>query len=218
MSPTCPCAIPALLAKSAASLDRLSDGRVELGLGAGAFWEGIARLGRPVSQREESVDALVEAIAMIRRLWAGDTAGRWRASTTGRAAPTPGPNRPTNRDLARRLRPADDARRRTARRRRVPEPARLPLDGGAGAPRRDRQGGPRCRARPGRIRRVANLNGVIADGTVRGLATRPGRALGRRARQARPRPALRRLRRVVRPRGPARADRAVRDRGRARRA
>src|ERR1700674_5798039 len=32
---------PAVVARAAASLDLLSGGRVELGLGAGAFWEGI---------------------------------------------------------------------------------------------------------------------------------------------------------------------------------
>src|SRR6187551_3991010 len=32
---------PAVLAQSAASLDILSDGRVELGLGAGSFWDAI---------------------------------------------------------------------------------------------------------------------------------------------------------------------------------
>lgn len=32
---------PAMLAKAAASLDLLTDGRVELGLGAGHFWEAI---------------------------------------------------------------------------------------------------------------------------------------------------------------------------------
>ena len=42
---------PAMLAKAAASLDVLTRGRVEIGLGAGAFWEAIeamvARVGVP---------------------------------------------------------------------------------------------------------------------------------------------------------------------------
>ena len=38
---------PAMLAKAAASVDLLSDGRFELGLGAGAFWDAIAAMGGP---------------------------------------------------------------------------------------------------------------------------------------------------------------------------
>ena len=87
---------PAVLAKSAASLDVLSGGRVELGLGAGAFWEGIEALGGPVRSPGESVDALTEAIEVIRAMWAADgpvDAGGETYSLSG-AKPGPAPAHP----------------------------------------------------------------------------------------------------------------------------
>jgi alkanesulfonate monooxygenase SsuD/methylene tetrahydromethanopterin reductase-like flavin-dependent oxidoreductase (luciferase family) len=67
---------PAVLAKAAASLDLLTGGRVELGLGAGAFWEAIGAMGGPVRSGGESVDALVEAIGVIRAMWSGERSVR----------------------------------------------------------------------------------------------------------------------------------------------
>jgi alkanesulfonate monooxygenase SsuD/methylene tetrahydromethanopterin reductase-like flavin-dependent oxidoreductase (luciferase family) len=65
---------PAVIARSVASLDILAGGRVELGLGAGAFWDAIEALGGPRRSPGESVAALGEAIDVVRALW--DAGGR----------------------------------------------------------------------------------------------------------------------------------------------
>jgi alkanesulfonate monooxygenase SsuD/methylene tetrahydromethanopterin reductase-like flavin-dependent oxidoreductase (luciferase family) len=60
---------PVVLARSVASLDLMTGGRVELGLGAGAFWDGIAAAGGPRLTPGQGVDALAEAIEVIRAVW-----------------------------------------------------------------------------------------------------------------------------------------------------
>src|ERR671934_368660 len=53
---------PAVLARAAASLDLLSGGRFELGLGAGAFWDAIEAMGGPRRSPADAVRSLGEAI------------------------------------------------------------------------------------------------------------------------------------------------------------
>jgi alkanesulfonate monooxygenase SsuD/methylene tetrahydromethanopterin reductase-like flavin-dependent oxidoreductase (luciferase family) len=83
---------PLMLAKAAASLDVLTNGRLELGLGTGAFWDAIAGAGGPRRTPKEAVDALVEAIAILRGMWAGGPfsfAGEHYAVPGIKAGPVP---------------------------------------------------------------------------------------------------------------------------------
>jgi alkanesulfonate monooxygenase SsuD/methylene tetrahydromethanopterin reductase-like flavin-dependent oxidoreductase (luciferase family) len=60
---------PAVTARATASLDLLSNGRFSLGLGAGGFWDAIEAMGGTRLSGGAAVQALEEAIRIIRALW-----------------------------------------------------------------------------------------------------------------------------------------------------
>lgn len=86
-----PLRLPAVLARSAASLDILSGGRVELGLGAGGFWDAIEAMGGPRRTPAEAVAALAEAIEIIRALWTPGRGVRRDGAHYRLAGAKPGP-------------------------------------------------------------------------------------------------------------------------------
>jgi alkanesulfonate monooxygenase SsuD/methylene tetrahydromethanopterin reductase-like flavin-dependent oxidoreductase (luciferase family) len=159
-----PLRLPAMIAKQAASLDVLSGGRFELGLGAGSFWEAIGAMGGPVRSPRESLEAHEEAIRIIRLFWSGERTisfeGRYYSVSGLHPGPPPahpigiwlGVYRPRALALAGRLADGWVPSFPYAPPEQVPEMERRIDDGAAEAGRR-----------PAEIRRVYNLMGDITE-------------------------------------------------------
>ena len=86
---------PAVLAKAAATLDLLSGGRFELGIGAGGFLDAAHAMGAPRLTPGESLAALEEGIAVIRAMWSGERAVRFDGSHYRLGGVHPGPHQRT---------------------------------------------------------------------------------------------------------------------------
>jgi alkanesulfonate monooxygenase SsuD/methylene tetrahydromethanopterin reductase-like flavin-dependent oxidoreductase (luciferase family) len=83
---------PALLAKMAATLDRVSDGRLELGLGWGSVPSELDAFGIGAEPPAVRAARLRETIVILRLLWSGERvsyAGRFHRLKDAIARPTP---------------------------------------------------------------------------------------------------------------------------------
>lgn len=165
---------PVMLAKAASTLDVLSGGRVELGLGAGAYREGIEAMGGPGRSRGESVEALEEAVQIIRGFWSGTHPLRFEGKhyTVKGAHPGPLPLHSIGlwlgsfgpRSLSVLGRLTDGW---------IPSSSYVPPEALPEKLRRIDDSALEVGRKPEEIRRLYNVMGMITDGPVQGLFTGP---------------------------------------------
>jgi alkanesulfonate monooxygenase SsuD/methylene tetrahydromethanopterin reductase-like flavin-dependent oxidoreductase (luciferase family) len=82
---------PAVFAKAAATLDVLSGGRFEAGLGGGGYLGPAEAMGAPALTPGESLDALEEAVEIMRASWNGDGSIRFEGRHYQLHGMKPGP-------------------------------------------------------------------------------------------------------------------------------
>jgi probable F420-dependent oxidoreductase len=63
--------VPAVLAAETATLDLLSDGRLEVGLGAGVLGDEFVAMGIPFDEAKVRVDRLIEVVELLKAHWSG---------------------------------------------------------------------------------------------------------------------------------------------------
>jgi alkanesulfonate monooxygenase SsuD/methylene tetrahydromethanopterin reductase-like flavin-dependent oxidoreductase (luciferase family) len=156
------------LARTVSSLSRVSGGRFQLGLGAGGYWDAIARMGVERRTPAEALAAQEEAIALLRSLWRSGgrttTSGQWY-SVNGLSGQAPadagveiwlGAQGP--RSLALTGRVADGWA--------APIPSYLPYEKWAESNKIVDRSAAEAGRDPARVRRLAQLVGTITDGPV----------------------------------------------------
>ena len=164
---------PAVLAKAVASLDVISGGRTELGLGAGGFWQAIGAMGGPIRDPGDSISALEEAIQVTRLIWSGNRGLRFNGNFYSLNGVNSGP-RPAHkveiwlgvykpRGLALTGRLADGWL-----------PSNLPPPVLADGHARIDEAAARAGRQPSEIRRLYNIGGQITEGALTELALEHG--------------------------------------------